>query len=106
MLQFDDSDAMVWVVIYGLGAGLCFLAALGFRVAMLVTVALITCFAWSGWLAPHVVTWLTNHPPEFIVDEASVELAYMEKSRECLGLLIAAVGLTFAWLSARRRSVD
>ncbi|MEZ6185959.1 MAG: hypothetical protein R3F62_13230 [Planctomycetota bacterium] len=47
--------------------------------------------AWSATLAPSVLTWLRQHTIPEIVSAMSPDRPYIEESRECLGLFMAAL---------------
>ncbi|MCP5152081.1 MAG: transmembrane 220 family protein [Chromatiales bacterium] len=93
LVQLNDPDPIEWVAIYLAGAVVSAAGALGWQSRRVTLVLLLVAAVWSAWLSPAVPRWLANHPLAFIGSEASVSIDYMERSRECLGLLILVVML-------------
>lgn len=103
-VQYNDPDSLVWIAVYALSGIACLAAAFGNATRPLAVVMLVICVAWGAFLFPAVPQWLANHPVSYIFDDASTTVAYMEHSRESLGLLMAAVMLVLSLLFKTKRA--
>ncbi|MGJ7029646.1 transmembrane 220 family protein [Niabella hirudinis] len=90
-VNLNDSDAWLWVSIYGIPAVLCGLAVFGyyFPVACLVVAAL--CFGYSisiFFAKDGVKDWIQKYNAPSLVESMKANKPYIEKAREFFGLLI------------------
>lgn len=99
VVQFNDPDALLWAMIYGVIAFWCGVAALrtevisgGWGQRLLVLSLAIAAFA---------VVWYFPMTPGFWRTEVWWET---ETAREGMGMMIAFVALAFAWLTGRSRT--
>ena len=90
-LQFNDPDPALWISIYGYGALACALAVakkdnwiwhLGGLIAFLVYAAHLF------FVANGVLSWITQHESESIIEPMAHEKPWIELAREFFGLLI------------------
>ena len=88
--QYNDPDALVWIVVYLAAAAGCVLAFLGRfpRRAALTYAAL--CVGWSLYLALNVVI--------------GREFFFEERGREAMGLVISAAWMLVLWRNTADRS--
>lgn len=104
-LQINDPDPVIWILIYGLMAVACVLAAFGYyytkvRIGMLVVFVAYSTVFFSG-----VVQWLQSDDKSILFDDlAKMQYPYVEESREFLGLLFCILILLVHVLSARSRN--
>lgn len=106
-LQFNDPDPLLWILYYG---GVCVLGGLGVAgiySRWLGGVLTAAGAVWSLTLSPSVVTWLRGHTVSDIVYAMSPDRPYIEESRECLGLAMAAAACALhLWWSLRKPKPD
>ncbi|WP_176956164.1 transmembrane 220 family protein [Catalinimonas alkaloidigena] len=100
VVQYNDPDALLWVLLYGLVAAVAVGAALGRHNAWGTGVLTAAYLLGVFYLAPSVLEWLSSDAS--LITGMSAERMYVEESRECLGLLMAAVALGFFFWQARR----
>jgi hypothetical protein len=103
-VQVNDPDPIIWIVIYGVMAVTCILAAFGlyFRKAMWVMLAALA--AYSLFYIGGVKEWLMSEDKAALFDElAKMEHLYIEETREFLGLMICLITLVFHLVRSARR---
>ena len=96
-VQYNDTDALPWVVIYLLAAGMCALQYRTPRQRLLPRALLMLCLIGIGMLLPDVVGQ-TSLPEIFA--SISMQTQAVEEAREVGGLLLVAIWA--AVLSSRR----
>jgi hypothetical protein len=109
VVQYNDPDPYTWMPIYLYAGLLCFLAIkkiqswlLYFPVLIIYPVfALYLFFSQDG-----VLSWLTNHNAESLVQSMQATKPWIEKSREFFGLLITITVhlFNFIWLRKKQFS--
>ncbi len=103
-LQVNDPDPLLWILIYGLLAVTCILAAFeiySFKFLIAVTVLLV---GFSFVYVPGVIEWMgTENKADLFSEEMKASHPYIEESREFLGLMICVVVLIFYIFKARRK---
>ncbi len=93
-VQVNDPDPVLWIVIYGLAAVSCVLAAfrMYFRIPLIVLTVFLAAYAIK--LLPGVGEWLSQEKPSMLFDDvAKMQYAFVEEAREFLGLAICMVVL-------------
>ena len=91
--QWNDPDGWLWMATYGLVAAMGVLTVLG-RAPRWLLLSLLTALLVAGvWQLPHVMEWLGSD--RSLITGMSAEYMYVEQSRECLGLLLAAAATGF-----------
>lgn len=107
-VQVNDPDPVLWIVIYGLMAVACILAAFGNYYPKALTVLLLVYLAYSFFLIPGVFEWLRSEDKSLLFDDiAKMQYPYIEVAREFLGLVLCILVLTMhllTWRSAHRRT--
>jgi hypothetical protein len=99
----NDSDAWIWVPIYGAAAVCCGFAAFDkyysmvylLLIAFYVIYAIILFFAKDG-----VLDWIVKYKKPSIVESMQATKPYIEKTREFFGLLIISAALLLNYLVA------
>ncbi|HEU5146672.1 MAG TPA: transmembrane 220 family protein [Chryseosolibacter sp.] len=108
-VQINDPDPALWILIYGLMAVACVLAAFGRYYPKIISVILIIYLAYSFFYIPGVVEWLGSENKSMLFDDiAKMQYPYIEESREFLGLFICVIVLVMhllTWRSRRSRVV-
>lgn len=108
-VQINDPDPALWILIYGLMAVACILAAFGRYYPKIISVILIIYLAYSFFYIPGVVEWLGSENKSMLFDDiAKMQHPYIEESREFLGLFICVIVLVMhllTWQSRRSRVV-
>ena len=104
-LQVDDPDSILWILVYGLMAVQCVLAAFSFYLRKAMIVLGIVYLGLSFIYFPGVMEWLQQENKSALFDNlAKMEHLYIEESREFLGLMICLVVLIFHFYLSRRRT--
>jgi hypothetical protein len=99
-LQFNDPDALLWVLIYGMVSLLCLGAAFG-RVTVVGSIVLaVATISWAAVLSFQVTEYLIQGPG---MSGAGFELADDEGAREVAGLLLAGIWCVVSGVDAARR---
>lgn len=88
--QYNDSDALVWIAVYGAAAIECVLFFLGRLPRVLAAAFMILCSLWALYLGVRVAI--------------SGEFIFAEMGREMMGLLICAGWTYVLYRHTRRRS--
>lgn len=96
--QFNDPDAMIWMVVYGLVAIFHLAAFRGVFLKWSIITAGVACLIWMLTMLPGFLDWIANGMPS-ITTEMKTDEPHIEIVREFLGLLICVVAL--AHLSVR-----
>lgn len=103
-VQINDPDPVLWILIYGLMAVACILAAFGRYHPWGISVLLILYLAYGFFYIPGVVEWLGSEDKSMLFDDiAKMQYPYIEESREFLGLLICILVLVMHLLTWRSR---
>jgi hypothetical protein len=103
-LQVNDPDPVVWILIYGVMAVVCVLAAFRrhYIIVYVVLIVIYMAYAHSSW--PSILRWLRSDDKAMLFDNvAKMQNLYIEESREFLGLMICVVVLIINALLARAR---
>lgn len=102
-LQVNDPDPVLWIVIYGLMAVACVLAAFRYYYPKIWAGVAIIFALYSLVFLSGVTEWFKSDDKAMLFDDlAKMQYPYIEESREFLGLFICIVVLVFHLLSARR----
>ena len=108
-VQINDPDPALWILIYGLMAVACVLAAFGRYYPKIISVLLILYLAYGFFYIPGVVEWLGSEDKSMLFDDiAKMQYPYIEESREFLGLFICVIVLVMhllTWQSRRNKVV-
>ncbi len=98
-VQLNDPDPIVWILIYGVMAADCVMAAFHYYVRRLMIVQAICYVIYCVILFPGLRTWLASPDRSMLLDEiAKMQYPYIEESREFLGLVICLVVLALIWI--------
>lgn len=103
-VQINDPDPALWILIYGLMAVACVLAAFRHYYPGAISVLLIIFLAYSFFYLPGVIEWLNSEEKSLLFDDiAKMQHPYIEESREFLGLFICIAVLVMHLLTWRSR---
>lgn len=107
-LQYNDLDPYLWMPIYLYGALLCFFALSGKYNSSLYILGLIAYSSYALYLffaKDGVLSWITNHDTESIVQSMGASKPWIEDTREFFGLLILIFVLIInkIWLSKKSK---
>ena len=101
-LQINDPDPAVWILIYGVLAVMCVLAAFGYYYPKVSIVILVVYVAYSVTYFPSILRWLKADNKSMLFDDiAKMQNLYIEESREFLGLVICVTVLVMHLVRAR-----
>lgn len=93
-VQINDPDPILWILIYGVMAVICVLAAFGYSSRLAMVILLVGFFAYSIVLLPGLREWLAQDDKSVLFDDiAKMQHLYIEESREFLGLVICIIVL-------------
>lgn len=105
-VQINDPDPVLWILIYGLMAVACVLAAFNYYFPKVLVVLLILYLGYSFVYLSGVMVWFGSDDKAMLFDNiAKMQFPYIEESREYLGLFICIFVLVLHILTARRRRV-
>ncbi len=95
-LQYNDPDPFVWMPIYLFAAFLCWRAYKGIHHRSLYIVAIIIYLIYAVYLVFEkngVISWVSDHAAESIVETMKAEKPWIEETREFGGLIILIVAM-------------
>lgn len=107
-LQINDPDPVLWILIYGLMAVACVLAAFGYYYPKVLLVMIVLYLGYSFVHLSGVMEWFRSPDKAMLFDNlAKMQYPYIEDSREWLGLLICIAVLVMHLLTyrAKRRKI-
>ena len=94
-LQLNDSDGILWFAIYLIVAGVCLLNNfINISKELIILIAALLLL-YSAFHFSQFIEYLQTDNKEEIFQEMLSEKPYIEKSREFLGLLMAAFGILY-----------
>ena len=102
-LQINDPDPAIWILIYGVMAVTCVLAAFGHYYPKVLIAILVVYVVYSATYWESILRWLKADNKAMLFDDvAKMENLYIEESREFLGLFICIIVLIIHLAMARR----
>lgn len=88
-VQVNDPDPVIWILIYGLVAATCVMAAYDYYLPKVLVVMAVALAAYAVFYFPGLQEWLQHKDKVKLFDNiAKMEFSYIEESREFLGLTI------------------
>ena len=103
-VQINDPDPVLWILIYGVMAVACVLAAFGYYYTKARLVILVAFIAYSFVFFSGVAEWMGSENKSLLFDDiAKMQYPYIEESREFLGLFICICVLIMHLIHARSR---
>ena len=104
-LQINDPDPAIWILIYGITAVTCVLAAFGYYYPKVLLAIVIVFAAYSLTYWSSISKWVRADNKAMLFDDvAKMQNLYIEESREFLGLFICLVVLIVHLIRARYRT--
>lgn len=101
-VQINDPDPVLWILIYGLMAVACVLAAFKYYFPKILFVVLLVYVGYSFVYYAGVTEWLRSDDKSMLFDNiAKMQYPYIEESREFLGLFICMLVLVMHLMTAR-----
>lgn len=101
-MQINDADRLIWIPVYALTSGLCFLAAKekffpSFNYSVMGVFLLMACFLL--FRNEGVLSWYFDHSAEDITQKITSDNPWIERTRDFFGLLIClfAIALSTGW---------
>jgi hypothetical protein len=102
-LQINDPDPVHWIIIYGLMAATCVLAAFRVYYRIPMIIFLVTLVAYSLVFIQGLMEWFAQPDKSVLFDDVmKMQYPYIEESREFLGLWICIIVLTIHLLLSRK----
>ena len=103
-VQINDPDPVIWILIYGVMAVACVLAAFGRFYPKVLLGILVIFIAYSFVYLSGVMEWLRSENKSLLFDDiAKMQYPYVEESREFLGLFICIIVLILHLIMSRMR---
>ncbi len=103
-LQFNDPDPLTWILVYGTMVVVCTMAAFNNYKRNLILIQAGAYIIYAVILWPGVMDWLGSPDRSALFDDlAKMEFAYIEETREFIGLLICLAVLGLYWFKSSRR---
>jgi hypothetical protein len=104
-VQINDPDPILWILIYGIMAVTCVLAAFNFYFRKVLIALTVLYVAYSTIYIGGVMEWLGSEDKSALFDEiAKMQYPYIEETREFLGLIICVAVLVFYIFKAPRKA--
>ncbi|RMG66962.1 MAG: hypothetical protein D6722_14090 [Bacteroidetes bacterium] len=104
--QFNDPDAVPWVILYG-AVAVVFGFAAADRHFLPVTAGLgVICLAWSLYHLPAIFEYASNSDGVGLSEGMSYAYPYIERSREFGGLFLAFLALLWLFFQQRKPVED
>ncbi len=101
-VQVNDPDPVVWILIYGVMAVACVMAAFNKYYPVAHVVVLVAYIAYSFVSVGGAIEWLQSEDKSMLFDDiAKMQYPYIEESREFLGLLICIAVLIMHLITYR-----
>lgn len=105
-LQINDPDPLLWILVYGIMAVICILAAFDIYSMKFLIAITVLLVGFSFVYIPGVLDWLkTENKADLFSEEMKASHPYIEESREFLGLMICVAVMVFYIFRARRKSM-
>lgn len=103
-VQVNDPDPLLWILIYGIMAVTCVLAAFNFYSRKFLIVLSVLYFAYGFVYLKGVMEWLrTDNKAALFDDITKMQHPYIEETREFLGLMICIIVLVvYIFRSSRK----
>lgn len=103
-VQINDPDPVLWILIYGVMAVACVLAAFNYYYTKVLLVILVAYISYSLVFFSGVIEWMHSDDKALLFDDiAKMQYPYIEESREFLGLFICIAVLIMHLIHARNR---
>lgn len=103
-VQINDPDPVLWILIYGVMAVACVLAAFNYYYTKVLLVVLVAYISYSLVFFSGVIEWMRSDDKALLFDDiAKMQYPYIEESREFLGLFICIAVLIMHLIHAWNR---
>ncbi len=102
IVQYNDPDPLGWMLLYGLVVIVCAMAALKKYYKPLIIGGIAVSVIWAATLLPAVIDYFSNHASNEILEHMQPGKIFIEEARECFGLILSALVLTWKYLEARK----
>lgn len=106
-VQVNDPDPLLWIVIYGVMAAVCVMAAFRYYLKPLLWILLAGFIVYMVILIPGMQEWMAQPEKSVLFDEGmKMQHLYIEESREFLGLLICVIVVVVQIVRSRKATVS
>jgi hypothetical protein len=103
-VQINDPDPIHWILIYGLMAVTCVLAAFKIYYRLAMVIFLLILIGYSFVFIGGLREWLAQPDQSILFDDVlKMQYVYIEESREFLGLLICDIVLIIHLILSRKK---
>ena len=104
LVQWNDPDALIWIIVYLIIALIAFLAFRGRFYFWICLVFTFTLLVSTTFYVPDVIAWANDGMPS-ITDSMKASSPYIELVREFFGLLTALLAMTFYLVISKKRKL-
>lgn len=102
IVQWNDPDALIWILMYVVVSGIAFLAFKGKSYLWLNAGVTAILFVSILFYIPDIVDWFGDDMPN-IADSMQASSPYIELVREFFGLLISLLAMTFYLVISKKK---
>lgn len=105
LVQWNDSDFIIWMPVYLSLSAVALLAYNGrfYKNAYLVIAAILGL--WMASYIPHMLDWVDDGMPD-IAGSMKAESPYIELTREFFGLLICFAAICYYYILSKRKNTN
>ena len=103
-LQFNDPDAVLWIIIYGVAAVVPLLGLFGKVYLPFSLIAALLCLLELLFNIPGYYTYWLHRHDEVLMQSMNPDKPYIEEAREFLGSLIALLMVSISHYLAKRKT--
>ncbi len=101
-VQYNDPDPLMWMAIYGMVAVVCAFAIIQSYNKFVMIVGVAFCLIGTLYYFPGLMELFREHEISDLTRKMKADQPFIEKSRESLGLFLAAIVLLFQFGQMRK----
>ncbi len=99
--QFNDPDALTWVILYSAVAGISLVAAFREVDTRVIIFFLMLFFIYAASYSLYLIEWVQLGMPS-IAEEMKANTPYIERTREFFGLLLCLLVVIYHYFSQKK----
>jgi hypothetical protein len=105
-VQYNDPDAILWMLYYGYAAVVLMLAGLNKYNRIATIIGIIGYSIGALYLMPSVYDWITLEHGQNLMQQMNNDKMYIEETRECGGLIIATTLMVVCLLGNKKKQLN
>jgi hypothetical protein len=102
LVQLNDPDPVFWIFIYSAVAVISALSIFRIYPVIIIWFLIVINTIYMAYLFPGILSWLAEEEKSIFFNQMQNEKAFIEESREFIGLLLAVLTLLFHYFSYSR----